>query len=352
MAASANSIADLGVAAKTAPPERSERVFKQLTSLFLANADRFGEAEIGVLDDALVSLIGGAEAGSLVELSEALSKKELVPLQTIRSLAFHADAKVACPVLKNSSRLEAKDLIEIAETLSQQHLLAISERKLLNEALTDVLLRRGDANVSTALARNPGAAFSECGYATLVGRAERDEGLIEKLGLRLDMPAVLLRELLVMATDVVRARFLTAPRPVVKEARSGETTPAKVRPKVDYKQALDAVGTLARTGKLTNSAVNRFAVGGEYNHVVAALALKADVKPELIEPFIESDRLYALIVACKAARLDWSVTMMIVRNRPNCPPVTSQELAQCREIFDGLILSIAQWTVRFKSDRI
>jgi uncharacterized protein (DUF2336 family) len=347
-----NSIADLGSAAMTASPERGERVFKQLTSLFLSNADRFGEAEIGALDDALAGLIEKTEAGSLAELSEALSKKELVPLQTIRRLAFHADAKVACPVLRSSTRLEAKDLIEIAATLGQQHLLAISERKLLNEALTDVLLRRGDANVSTALARNPGAVFSECGYATLVGRAERDEGLLEKLGLRLDMPAILLRELLVMATDVVRARFLTAPRPVAKAARSGETAPAKVRPKVDYKQALDQVGALARTGKLTNSAVNRFAVGGEYTNVVAALALKADVKPELIEPFIESDRLYALIVACKAARLDWSVAMMIVRNRPNCPPVNSEELAQCREIFDGLLLSIAQWTVRFKPDRI
>src|SRR5581483_5059575 len=110
MVASANSIAEIGAAAKTAPPERGERVFKQLTTLFLANADRFGEAEIGVLDDALVSLVGGAEAGSLAELSEALSKKELVPPKTIRSLAFHADARVACPVLRNSSRLEAEDL--------------------------------------------------------------------------------------------------------------------------------------------------------------------------------------------------------------------------------------------------
>src|SRR3954454_15009990 len=105
MAVSANSIADLGAAAKTAPPERGERVFKQLTSLFLSNADRFGEAEIGALDDALAGLIERTEAGSLAELSEALSKKELVPLQTIRQLAFHSDAKVACPVLRNSSRL-------------------------------------------------------------------------------------------------------------------------------------------------------------------------------------------------------------------------------------------------------
>ena len=82
-------------------------------------------------------------------------------------------------------------------------------------------MRFGDVNVSNALARNAGAKFSECGYATLVGRAERDESLAEKLGLRLDIPGNLLRELLGKVADVVLARFLTAPRPVVRAEASG-----------------------------------------------------------------------------------------------------------------------------------
>lgn len=342
---------DAGV--KSAPTERGDRALKQLTDLFLANAARFGEAETIALDEALVRLIEKTGDGPLAELSGVLSTVELAPPQTVRKLAFHGDAKVACPILKNSSRLESKDLIEIAGTLSQQHLLAISQRKVLNEALTDVLMRRGDASVSEALARNPGAVFSECGYATLVGRAERDDGLLEKLGLRLDMPADLLRQIVEMATDVVLARFLTAPRPVAKAARPGETAAPKARVStVDYKQAFNSVVALNRAGKLNKQAVNRFAVGREYDNVVASLAFMCDVKVEVIEPFIESDRLYALIVACKAARLDWSVTTMIVHNRPNCPAVTSRELAQCREIFDGLLLSVAQFTVRFKSEHI
>jgi Uncharacterised protein conserved in bacteria (DUF2336) len=98
--------------------------------------------------------------------------------------------------------------------------------------------------------------------------------------------------------------------------------------------------------------VNRFAVREDYTNVVAALSFMTDMKIEAIEPLIESDRLYALIVACRAARLTWSTTTMIVRNRPGCPPVTRRELEQGQEIFDGLLLSIAQWTIRFGSDRI
>ena len=176
--------------------------------------------------------------------------------------------------------------------------------------------------------------------------------LTEKLGLRLDIPANLLRELLARATDVVRARFLTAPRPVTRERQPVGATTERARNKVDYTQALNKVVALNRAGKLNNSTVNRFAVAGEYTNVLAALSSMTDVKIEAIEPLIESDRLYGLIVACRAARLDWSTTTMIIRNRPGCPPVTRRELEQGREVFDGLLLSIAQWTFRFGSDRI
>ena len=83
--------------------------------------------------------------------------------------------------------------------------------------------------------------------------------------------------------------------------------------------------------------------------MVAALALKADVKVEAIEPLLEPDRVYGLIVACKAARLSWSTTTMIVRNRPNCPPCTDRELEQCVAVFESLLLSVAQWTIRIGS---
>jgi hypothetical protein len=346
-------ITELDTAVKGGSPERGDRILRQVMDLFLSNVDRFGEAQIGVLDDVLVRLVERTEAAALAQLSETLSHITLAPRETVRRLAFHDDPSVAVPVLKGSARLSEKDLIEIARTLSQQHLLAMCERKTLSEALTDALMRRGDAGVSNALAHNPGATFSECGYATLVGRAERDEGLTEKLGLRLDLPANLLRELLEMATDVVRARFLTASRPVARDKRPAHQGAVKAPPiKKDYTEVLDRVAALGRAGKLNDSAVNRFAVNGEYDNVVAALSLKADVKPEVIEPFLKSDRLYALIVTCKAARLDWSTARMIINNRPGCPPVTQQELEQGRAIFDNLLLSIAQWTVRFASERM
>ncbi len=336
-------------------PEHDARIFGEVTDLFLSNVGRLGNSQIAAVDGVLAHLVERVEAATVIQLSEALSTIDRAPIQTVRRLAFHEQPQVAAPVLRHSACLSDADLLEIVKSRGQQHLLAICDRKALNEALTDALMRFGDVNVSNALARNTGARFSECGYATLVGRAERDEGLAEKLGVRLDIPGSLLRELIVKVADVVRARFLTAPRPVARQkgqnaAAAGQNGAA--RKAIDYTQVQSELVALNRTGKLNDSVVNRFAVRGEYTHVVAALALKADVKVEAIEPLLEPDLVYGLIVACKAARLTWSTTTMIVRNRPNCPPSTDRELEQCVAVFESLLLSVAQWTIRFGSDRI
>lgn len=352
-AVSATLIAELDDSVTGGSPERRVQILKQVMDLFLSDAHRLDEAQTNVFDEILVRLIERLEVRTLAHLSGILSGADMAPRQAIRQLARHDDASVAVPVLTKCDCLFEKDLIEIANTRGPQHLLAIAGRKTLNEALTDALIRRGDANVSNALARNGVARFSECGYATLVGRAERDESLTEKLGLRLDIPGNLLRELLARATDAVRARFLTAPRPVMRSKTHAPGEVGAAPPSsIDYTQAFNEVVALNRIGKLNDSTVNRFAVRRDYTNVVVALSFKSEVNIETIQPLINSDRLYGLIVACKASRLDWSTTTMIIRNRPGCAAPTEHELEQGLEVFQALSLSVAQWTIRFGADRI
>ena len=267
-------------------PEHDAKILGQVTNLFLSNVDHLTQSQIAAVDGVLAQLVGRVEAATVVHLSESLSTLDRAPRQTIRTLAFHDDPLVAAPVLRKSVCLPDKDLLEIAKSRGQQHLLAISDRKTLNEALTDALMRYGDVNVSNALARNAGAKFSECGYATLVGRAERDESLAEKLGLRLDLPGSLLRELLGKVADVVLARILTAPRPSCVRRRRWRRCPDRTwrgqrrstipRPKARWLRSIAPA----------SSTINREPVWvrGKYTHVVAALALKADARSKPSNP--------------------------------------------------------------------
>jgi uncharacterized protein (DUF2336 family) len=330
IAAPATLIAELDDAVTSASPERRTQILKQMTDLFLSDARRFDEAHTSVFDEIFVRLIERLEVETLARLSVVLSKADAAPRQALRRLAFHDDISVAAPVLTGSGRLSETDLIEIANTRGPQHLLAIASRSDLKEALTDALIRRGNAAVSNALAQNGVARFSECGYATLVGRAERDEGLMEWLGLRPDIPGSLLRELLVRATDVVRARFLTASRPTMWSGSHAriEAAPNPTNDRLTddalaaYAEAQKEMVALNRAGKLNDSTLNRFAVRSEYTKVVAAISFKSEVNIETIHP-------------------------LIIRNRPACAPATKQELEQGLEVFQAVSLSVAQWTIRY-----
>ena len=71
------------------------------------------------------------------------------------------------------SRLTENDLVEIAKSKSQEHLLAISGRASITEAVTDVLVERGNRQVAHRLAKNAGAHFSELGFASIVKGADQ-----------------------------------------------------------------------------------------------------------------------------------------------------------------------------------
>jgi uncharacterized protein (DUF2336 family) len=356
-AASAVLIAELEGAVNGGSSARRVQMLRQVTDLFLSDADRLNENQIGVFDDVLVRLIERMESRTLAQLSTTLADSAFAPKEIVRQLAYHEEASVAVPVLSRSKRLSESDLIEIANTHGQQHLLAISNRETLNEPVTDALLMRGNSQVSHALANNTGARFSDRGYSTLVENAEKDGELAQKLGLRLDIPINMLRELLSKATAAVRAKLLKAAPPEMREkiqiaidaiaAQIGIKMPTPV----DYTQSEAIVLALNRAGKLGDQTINRFAIQGEYLNVIAALSLLSTVPIEAVEPLISNPRPDGLIVACKASRLDWTTTTMIIRNRPNCAPLSRQELEQGKEVFETLSLSGAQRTIRFWSAR-
>jgi uncharacterized protein (DUF2336 family) len=356
-AASTALIVELESAVQGGSSERRLQMLRQVTDLFLSDADRLNENQIGVFDDVLVRLMEAMEVRALAQLGTTLSGSRVAPKQTVRQLAYHQEVSVAAPVLTRSARLTEGDLIEIAGLRGPQHLLAISHRDTLSEGVTDVLLKRGDSQVSHALAKNAGARFSEFGYATLVENSEKDDALAERLGLRLDIPIKVLRELLSRASAAVRDRLLKAAPPEMR-ARIQEAIQSVVEriasPALapnDYTESESMVLALNRAGKLGDQTINRFALQGEYVHIVAALSLLNSVKIEAIEPLISNPRPDGLIVACKASRLDWSTTSMILRNRPHCRPLTKQEFENGREVFDALSLSSAQRTIRFWSAR-
>jgi uncharacterized protein (DUF2336 family) len=143
-------------------------MLRRVTDLFLSDADRLNDQQIGVFDQVLVHLINRIETRTLAEISARLAPVENAPLDVTLRLAQHEAIAVAGPVLTNSTRLTTRDLVEIAQTRGQDHLLAISGRARIAADVTDVLLNRGNRAVKHTVAANSGAKLSESGFAALL----------------------------------------------------------------------------------------------------------------------------------------------------------------------------------------
>jgi len=201
-------IIELEEAIRSGSKDKRIDALRRITDLFVAESDRLTDQQINVFDDILGHLIKRIEAKALAELSRRLAPIHNAPIEVVRQLARDDNIGVAKPVLTTSARLSDSDLIEIASKKTQAHLRAISARAQIETAVTDILLQRGDQDVFYTLAENSGARFSARGFETLVRRAEGDGRLAEKVGLRLDVPLRLFRELLSRATEAVRTRLL------------------------------------------------------------------------------------------------------------------------------------------------
>jgi uncharacterized protein (DUF2336 family) len=353
--ASTELLTELEAAAREATPERRARILQRVTELFLSAATSLSPGQISVFDDVLVHLMERIEARKLAELSAALANVAPAPQATIRRLARQQNASIAVPVLLKSESLTDADLIEIASHFSQQHLIAISSRPHLNEALTDVILKHAGKETARVLARNPTAWFSTLGRAALLIVAERDENVAESLGSRPDLPAQSLQKLLARTTDTVRARLLKSASPEVRKRVQAvlDSVPAPVVPTTttaasnDYAEAKAAVVVLNNSGQLNDSSVNRFAIRREYPNVIAALTLLSGATVEIIAPLMEEESGNGLIIACRGSRLNWSTTTAVLNNR-RVPPLSKEQLAQAKEMFEMLYVSSAQYTIRFE----
>src|SRR3979409_1391009 len=74
---------DLDAALQSGSSEKRVAMLRQVTDLFLTEANRLNEEQIGVFDSVLVQLIERIEARTLVEISERLAPVANAPIDRV-----------------------------------------------------------------------------------------------------------------------------------------------------------------------------------------------------------------------------------------------------------------------------
>lgn len=330
--------------------EKRAETLRRITTLFLDGAPQFRDEHVALFDDVISCLIDEIEAKALAELARRIAPVPNAPPGVISKLAKNDDIAVAGPVLQ-SPALSDPDLTHIAQTKSQGHLLALSTRVGISEALADILVERGDREVAHSIAVNDKANLSENAFTKLVKRAEQDGVLAEKVGRRTDIPPRLFRQLLMQASDVVQKRLLaTAKADTQAEirrvlAKVTDEVAVKAAPR-NYATALATVRGLHKERKLSEADVAQYAQAGQYEETIAALATLCAVPVEVVDRLMSGERPDPVLILARSAGFGWPTVREVVCARPG-PKPTNQMLDDAFENFEKLTAATAQRVVRF-----
>ena len=332
---------------------RRVETLRRVTDLFINGAIDYSDEQIGLFDDVFQCLIEHIETSAKALLANRLAPIDTAPPLTIRALAFDDVIEVAGPVLSQSMRLDDRTLIENARSKSQAHLMAISTRRVLSGAVTDVLVQRGNDEVVQSTVNNPGAEFTERGFTRLVSRAEGDDNLTICIGLHPAMPRHLYLKLLAKASDTVRQRLEaanprqaaqvpTAVREATRRARSATSTITK-----NTAIAHALIKSLHEDGRLDELQVASFAKAGKFDEANASIAALANMPVAIAENMMIESRAEGVMILAKVAGLSWPTVKTIINMRDELAGGDPTDIAACKDTYERLRPSTAQQVLRF-----
>jgi uncharacterized protein (DUF2336 family) len=350
--ATGNLLDELQVTLAHGTVARRVETLRRVTDLYIEGAGDYSDDQIEVFDDVFECLVQHIKARAKILLAERLAPLPKAPPRTIHHLAFDDLLEVAAPVLSQSQQLDDTTLIENSRRKSQGHMLAISKRSALSEAVTEVLVELGNHEVVHSTINNPGAEFSARSYAKLAERVENDDERISLATAVASMPRHHYLKLVAKASASVRAR-LEAANPqaageiatVVREVGRRARSPQVASQETTIAHGL--VRSLYEDGRLDDSFVNSFAKDGKFDETNAAIACLAKVSVSVAETMMIESRTEGVMILAKVAGLSWSTVWAIIALRDELAGMKAPELEICRNTYEQLRPSTAQQVLRF-----
>src|SRR5580698_1572128 len=338
--------------------DRRNQIMTSVTDLFINGAPHFSEDQITIFDDVIARLISTIEAKARAKLADRLASIANAPLNVVTLLASDNDIEVARPILIRSVRLNEETLLAAATSKSQQHLFAISQRGSLSEAVTDVLVERGDRNVVHSVVKNLGARFSDAGFRILVNRSNGDDTLASEVGMRDDIPRPHFLMLLDKASSAVRAR-LVAENPQASTDIEGVVAEVvgSIRSEIRnaspaFAAAEAAVERQNRIRRIGEAEIYQYARERKFEESAIALSVVCDTPIDVVERALLDPGAEIILILAKVAGLSPSTTKAVLLLRAADRGMSAKDLEQALTSFNKLQPDTARRVLSFFRTRV
>ena len=301
---------------------RRVETLRRVTDLFINGAVDYSDEQIELFDDVFQCLIASHR-----DLGQGAARQPPGP-DRHRAAAHHSHAGVRRPhrgrrlrCCRRSERLDDEALIETARSKSQAHLMAISTRRVLSGAVTDVLVLRGNDEVIQSTVNNPGAEFSERGFTRLVeSRRGRRRSRDLHRPASDDSAASLSetdREGVGDGAGSARGRQSAAGGRRAERGAGGDAARAFAPSAVTQETAIAhaLVKSLYEDGRLDEHQVAAFADAGKFDEANAAIAALANVSVSIAENMMVETRAEGVMILAKVSGMSWSTVKAIINMR-------------------------------------
>jgi len=287
------------------------------------------------------------------ELAQRMADVAGPPRNVLLRLA-NDEIIISEPILRRSTALDDAELERIARSHSQAHLAAIAARPKLSERVTDVLVARGDDQVVDTVAANEGARFSEQGFATLADRACTNEGLLDRLASRNDLPADITARLAPMITEVLAGRLKAtgadADSSTLNElaAESGFVLAERLRAATKVARSLEFLIEQVEKGQIKiDEAVIELADVDATPDLGKLIAARVDLPSSTVFRALCAPAEEPVALLCRAAGIKMNGYSAIVRMRRRRRRGSDKAAEQALKRYEQIPLEMAERVLRF-----
>jgi hypothetical protein len=344
-------------AATSGSTKRQIRALTRITDLFLAGSAGYSKRQVELFDEVFRTLVEVIELKTRVMLAERLATEANTPQALARAFATSDTAAVAAPMLSRSTALADSDLIASASKQSQDHLYAIAQRETISEAVTDILIDRGEPRVVHAVAGNEGARISDGGFGKLVRLSSGDVTLGLRVGARRDIPRHHFVKLLETASVEVCSKIIAA-NPALAEFAQGAVTDVidgingEVRKACgDHVKARFRIRRLTEWKELKEGDVHSAARAQDFERTVTALSILASCPIEVAERAVLNPNPGAVQVIAKVAGCSWATTKTLLLMEVADRKMSKGDLDRARANFEALEWRTAKRVLEFYEAR-
>ncbi|HUF44667.1 MAG TPA: DUF2336 domain-containing protein [Aestuariivirgaceae bacterium] len=297
--------------------------------------------ERALAGDTLLRLVSRMPVASLIALCDRICIMEAPPPLLVRRLIHHENVDVAGSLLERCPGISDQDLMTMINMGDVVTLKLIARRRNLSPALTDALIRHGDASVLLTVVRNPGAGLSHEAFNVLAEAAKSRTSLQAPLATRADTPAPIAFELFWSLPPQLRryvlSRFLTESATldrILKIAHRLEEpngSEGNGNPRTADKAGIEELVNLIAAGKTTEAA-----------HKLAALAGISEINAERIITDSEGEPLTVAMKAIELSRTQFAAAAETLRDAPAAPLRSNRRIAELQNLFDSLSFTKAR----------